>query len=120
LTTLGSGGDATQAWTCNETVGRGDGRDLCTGFDPTACKSGLCEQTNCAAPCGRDADCMGQEHCSYLEWQSLVPPVTSLLGRCSAASITDFACCTNADCEAPSLCKPKSMGTFVGMVCQAP
>jgi hypothetical protein len=120
LATLRSGG--TQSWVCGAGSGHGGAREFCTVFDPTACKSGLCDDkaSLCSAPCGRDADCLAGESCNYFQYASLVPPSTSLLARCEMKTATDKACCTNADCASPALCKPKMIGMRVGMVCQSP
>jgi hypothetical protein len=116
--TAASGGPA-YSWLCGRSAGHGSARGFCTVFDPTACGSAWCDDSACQVPCGRDADCMSGERCTYAEFTGLVPSSASLLGRCAASDAgTDPACCTNADCAAPTRCKPKALGDGWVMVCQ--
>jgi hypothetical protein len=116
---LGSGA---AGFVCGPAIGRGNPGDLCTGFDPTACVSGLCAGAQCVAPCGADADCTDGRVCSYVT-------VTGLLGtgRVSACVPADQVpappaptCCTNADCSSQhGACVPMGSGNEWGMYCGA-
>ncbi len=110
-----------QTWLCGAAAGRGSTGDLCTVFDPTACKSALCQGTNCAGACGRTSDCPSDEGCGLVEIASLVPLSTSALAICAKSKdATDSLCCTTQDCASGQLCKPRALGMHFGMACQAP
>jgi hypothetical protein len=114
------GSNGAQAWVCDEASGRGEAGTICTGFDPTGCKSGACDGTTCAAPCGRTSDCKSGT-CDAHEVATLVPPAMVFVAMCTAnADSSDTLCCTNSDCSPPQLCKPTMAGMHTLMTCQAP
>ncbi len=123
-TTSDSAAGSRRYWTCGTTIGRGSGGDLCTPFDPTACKSGWCLDTSkCATPCGKPSDCPSGQSCVLTAVPSFVPLSTpARLGVCvsqSSDSNAATACCTSTDCSG-QLCRPKQNGTVWDMVCVPP
>ena len=109
------------AWICGSAGGRGDAGDLCTSFDPTSCKSSLCWGATCAGPCGSDADCGSGYTCQYIMVEGLLGGgrVTACVPPSDSSRSPDPTCCTNTDCDAGYLCRPKSNGSGDwDMVCQ--
>jgi hypothetical protein len=111
-----------QYWTCGRPVGRAAGGGLCTAFDPTACKSGWCLDSNvCARACGKNADCDSGQACVATDVPSLVPANgVTRLGVCKPSdSASATLCCTSADCSG-SLCRPNKDGAGWSMTCVSP
>jgi hypothetical protein len=105
-------------WLCGDAQGRDPGGALCSQFDPTACRSGACNDENaCAEPCGRSSDCDTDELCDYTTVRpALLFTEASTVTGCEsktggAASLTDVLCCTSMDCGASQLCAPKVADT---------
>ncbi|MDH5672625.1 MAG: hypothetical protein OEZ06_10780 [Myxococcales bacterium] len=109
------------AWVCGDAAGRGEAGDLCTGFDPTACRSGFCYGVACTAPCGADADCPDGQRCDYVSVTGLFDAgrVTACVAADAPASFSGAACCTNADCPDGARCRPVQEGQDWVMVCDS-
>ncbi|MEY4579624.1 MAG: hypothetical protein RL701_4327 [Pseudomonadota bacterium] len=125
---LSSGGASeTRRWTCGEARGRGDTGDSCSSFDPSACRSGLCVNGNCAEPCGRNADCPRGELCRYSTLRGLVPlplGAAAIVAYCApapsaearSAEARERLCCTNADCNSEQQCAPYGLESGLWMM----
>jgi hypothetical protein len=105
---------------CGEVGGRGDTNDLCTALDPVSCKSALCSDNRCAAPCAADADCPIGLSCGYVRLPSLLGGgrVTACVAREQVAAAPGATCCTNDDCGAAQVCRPMEVGDAWGMYCE--
>ncbi len=106
---------------CGQAAGRGSAGDLCTAFDPTSCKSGLCLGVQCAAPCASDSDCTGGLVCRYVSVQGLLGAggrVTVCMDPSTQqGEAPDPTCCTSADCSKGEACRPMQNGQDWGMYC---
>jgi hypothetical protein len=104
-------------WLCGDAMGRDAGGSLCTVFDPTACRSGLCTDRNlCAKACGRNADCNSDEICGYDAMHAVLVGPSSSITLCQArptGSANDTLCCTNTDCGTGQLCEPNAVDTGI-------
>jgi hypothetical protein len=123
------------AFVCGQAAGRGDAGDLCTGFDPTSCKSGICYGVNCASPCGSQADCPEGLTCEYVSMQGLLggegrltlcvvamaQSTTSPMSSTMVPTPTPpgVPCCTSSDCSSGEACKPMQASNDWGMYCAA-
>jgi hypothetical protein len=103
-------------WYCSSGIGRGDAGDFCTVFDPTACKSGLCQDSTCVSACGSTADCPAGTACTYVNTSASSSAARWVTG-CVAKATTTGVCCTDADCGEGS-CAPTQTGDHWEMRCR--
>lgn len=100
-------------WACMEaSLGRESAGAACSGFDPTACRSGLCsDEGSCVKACGHDADCTPDDVCTSQQVRALLLGPTSQITYCERRASTEDVnlCCTNADCAKGALCAPKAL-----------
>lgn len=117
------------AWICGGRGGLGATGDFCTALNPAACQSALCLGSQCAAPCGSDADCGQGLVCRYVSVQGLlgagrvtacVPPNSqqSTNSNSQQSMPPGPTCCANTDCSQAQACKPKQANGEWGMYCQ--
>ena len=100
-------------WVCGDAQGFQANGGACSAL-LDSCRSGLCnEHSQCAKPCGRNADCAAEEVCSYaVRRGSALFAQPSAVPSCeprASATTTDALCCTNADCADGQLCVPKAV-----------
>jgi hypothetical protein len=107
---------AGSSWFCNEGVGRGDGGDFCSVFDPTACKSGVCTDSKCVSACGNGTDCAEGLQCGYLAATGLAGASSWVTGCMPTASTV--VCCTDADCGVGGRCGAAETGDHWEMHCR--
>jgi hypothetical protein len=104
------------SWYCNSGIGRGGGGDFCTIFDPTACKSGLCQDAKCVSACGSAIDCPDGTDCGYLSAGGLGGGSSWVTG--CVASALGAVCCTDLDCGTGGRCAPMQNSDHWEMRCR--
>jgi len=106
------------AWSCGEVRGRDAAGGGCSGFDPGACRSGLCSERGvCAKACGRNADCAPDGACGFKIMRALLLGPAAIVTYCTprgeseneTQSQSAVLCCTSADCSGAQQCVPYAL-----------
>jgi len=103
-------GDAT----CQDPTGTKTTGDACA--DGSECRSGLCFNGACAAPCTTGADCPNGFDCET----STVPLEGGGSAELSVCVEADKNCLSNEACDAPEVCVVDRTGNMAVLTCQDP
>jgi hypothetical protein len=99
---------------CKDPVGSGETGAMCqTGAD---CRSNLCVNRLCAAPCQDATSCPAGFACE----PRMIPLDGGSSVTVNVCVVAPKGCLANADCQAPQLCVVDRSGTSVTLTCQAP